>query len=203
MQRSTALFGFISMLMTTVTFGFVAPSRTQSRNQQQSTQLYATATRAEFFKQVAFVVGSSAAAASGINVLPAFADETVTLENGVSYVIGKKGDGPKPTIGELAAIRFKCSFGDRVIDDIFETPEPYYTRVGSGGLLPGVEAVIPSMRVGDRFTLTIPSKMGFGSKGRPASAGKPRIPGDAILTFEIEMVGLPGKEQELIDIIGD
>jgi len=45
--------------------------------------------------------------------------------------------------------------------------------------------------------------MGFGSKGRPASAGKPRIPGDAILTFEIEMVGLPGKEQELIDIIGD
>ena len=45
--------------------------------------------------------------------------------------------------------------------------------------------------------------MAFGPKGRPASAGKPRIPSDAIITFEVEMVGLPGKEQELIDLIGD
>jgi len=45
--------------------------------------------------------------------------------------------------------------------------------------------------------------MAFGSNGRPASAGKPRIPGDAIIDFEVEMVGLPGREQELIDIIGD
>jgi peptidylprolyl isomerase len=45
--------------------------------------------------------------------------------------------------------------------------------------------------------------MAFGPKGRPSSAGKPRIPGDAIVMFEVEMVGLPGKEQELIDLIGD
>ena len=45
--------------------------------------------------------------------------------------------------------------------------------------------------------------MAFGPKGRPASAGKPRIPSDAIIMFEVEMVGLPGREEELIDIIGD
>lgn len=45
--------------------------------------------------------------------------------------------------------------------------------------------------------------MAFGSKGRPASPGKPRIPGDATIVFEIEMVGLPGKELELIELIGD
>jgi hypothetical protein len=45
--------------------------------------------------------------------------------------------------------------------------------------------------------------MAFGPKGRPASAGKPRIPGDAIISFEVEMVSLPGREQELIDLIGD
>jgi len=67
----------------------------------------------------------------------------------------------------------------------------------------GVEEVIPKMRVGDRWVLTIPGKLAFGPKGRPASAGKPRIPGDATVVFDVEMVGLPGKEPELIDLIGD
>jgi hypothetical protein len=38
---------------------------------------------------------------------------------------------------------------------------------------------------------------------RPASAGKPRIPPDAEITFDVEMVGIPGKEPELIELIGD
>lgn len=59
------------------------------------------------------------------------------------------------------------------------------------------------MRLGDRWELTIPSNMAFGPKGRPASAGKPRIPGDQTITFDVEMVGLPGREPELIDLIGD
>lgn len=64
-----------------------------------------------------------------------------------------------------------------------------------------MEQVLPDMRVGDRWVLTIPGNLAFGSKGRPASAGKPRIPADAVVTFDVEMVGLPGKEPELIDLI--
>jgi peptidylprolyl isomerase len=45
--------------------------------------------------------------------------------------------------------------------------------------------------------------LAFGKKGRPASAGKPRIAGDAVITFDVEMVGLPGREIELIELIGD
>jgi len=135
------------------------------------------------------------------------ADEgsTVKLPSGTVYEILKSGDGPSPTVGELAAIRFRAEVkqtGNK-IDDIFDTPEPYYTRVGSGGLLKGVEEVLPKMRVGDRYFITVPTNMAFGPKGRPSSAGKPRIPGDAIITFEVEMVGLPGRETELIDLIGD
>lgn len=59
------------------------------------------------------------------------------------------------------------------------------------------------MRVGDRWVLTIPGNLAFGPKGRPASAGKPRIPSNAEIIFDIEMVGLPGKEPELIELIGD
>ena len=56
----------------------------------------------------------------------------------------------------MAAIRVSAYAGDNKIDDIFETPEPYYTRIGSGGLIKGVEEVLPKMRVGDRWVLTIP-----------------------------------------------
>lgn len=45
--------------------------------------------------------------------------------------------------------------------------------------------------------------LAFGPKGRPASPGSPRIPANAEIVFDVEMVGLPGKEPELIDIIGD
>jgi len=127
----------------------------------------------------------------------------VTLPSGVSYTVTKAGSGPKPQIGQLAAIRFKAIAGKILLDDIYGTPEPYYTRVGSGGLIKGVEEVLPKMRVGDRWVLTVPGKLAFGSKGRPASAGKPRIPADTTVIFDVEMVGLPGLERELIDIIGD
>ena len=59
----------------------------------------------------------------------------------------------------IALISFE--FGQNKIDDIFETPEPYYTRLGSGGLLKGVETTLPLMRVGDRWSLTIPVSLQF------------------------------------------
>jgi FKBP-type peptidyl-prolyl cis-trans isomerase len=100
----------------------------------------------------AIAVGS--ATASLLPTAAAFADET--LPSGVSYTVKKKGDGPKPEVGELVAIRFAAYAGDTKIDDVFETPEPYYTRLGSGGLLKGVETTLPLMQVGDRWVLSIP-----------------------------------------------
>lgn len=79
-----------------------------------------------------------------------------SLPSGVTYEVVKSGDGPKPEVGELVAIRFAAFAGSNKIDDIFETPEPYYTRLGSGGLLKGVETTLPLMRVGDRWKMTIP-----------------------------------------------
>jgi FKBP-type peptidyl-prolyl cis-trans isomerase len=88
--------------------------------------------------------------------MPALADET--LSSGVTYKVIKSGpaDGPKPEVGELVAIRFKAFAGDLKIDDLFDSPEPYYTRVGSGGLIKGVEQTLPLMKLGDRWEMTIP-----------------------------------------------
>eukprot|EP00540_Astrosyne_radiata_P015753 CAMPEP_0116845640 /NCGR_PEP_ID=MMETSP0418-20121206/13384_1 /TAXON_ID=1158023 /ORGANISM="Astrosyne radiata, Strain 13vi08-1A" /LENGTH=194 /DNA_ID=CAMNT_0004476783 /DNA_START=83 /DNA_END=667 /DNA_ORIENTATION=+ len=147
---------------------------------------------------------SAAVAAMGAVALqPAFADDVVTLENGIKYTVLKAGTGPKPVIGDLVGIRFRAFYKDTKIDDIFDTAEPYYTRVGAGGLIKGVEETLPLMRLGDDWSLAIPGELAFGEKGRPASPGKPRIPANADITFEVKLETLPGKEEELIEIIGD
>ena len=96
------------------------------------------------------LVAAAAAAVTLATPLPAFAAPEVLIE------VKNEGKGPKPQKGELAAIRFKAMAGNNVIDDIYDTPEPYYTRIGSGGMLKGVEQTLLDMRVGDRWVLTIP-----------------------------------------------
>ena len=130
---------------------FVLPSVSKS-----STRLSAqkTSSRADFLRDVTSAVIGVTTAAVVQQPFPAFADET--LPSGVSIKVVKSGNGPAPEIGELAAIRFASFAGENKIDDIFDTPEPYYTRIGSGGLIKGVEEVLPKMRVGDRWVLTIP-----------------------------------------------
>lgn len=127
---------------------FVAPSAPQS-----STRLPASS-RADFLRDVTTAIVGVTAASVVQQPFPAFADET--LPSGVAIKVVNEGKGPKPDIGELAGIRFSAYAGENKIDDIFGTPEPYYTRIGSGGLIKGVEEVLPKMRVGDRWILTVP-----------------------------------------------
>ena len=138
-----------TLILALTAIGAQAWAPIMSTPQTSTTAL--SATRQEFLQ-------AALAGAAAVTFSPgmAFAEDSVTLPSGVSYVIKKAGDGPKPDVGELAAIRFAAYFNDFKLDDIFDTPEPYYTRVGSGGLLKGVEQVLPSMRVGDRWVLTIP-----------------------------------------------
>jgi len=133
---------------------FVTPA---PRTNPSAISLAAQQSRTEFLRDV---FGIATIASTTVGVLPqyAFADETTA--SGVAIKVLKSGNGPKPTIGELASIRFAAYNGEIKIDDIFATPEPYFTRVGSGGLIKGVEEVLPMMRVGDRWVLTIPVSTG-------------------------------------------
>lgn len=129
-----------------------------SKSYVPTTQLQATTpSRSQFLQHVAWTGFASTTAL----IMPTYdsiatAAESVTLPNGLTYIVIKSGNGPKPDVGELVAIRFAAYNGDIKIDDVFETPEPYYTRLGSGGLIPGVEQILPMMRLGDRWKLTIP-----------------------------------------------
>lgn len=128
------------------------------------------------------------------------------LGGGITYSVAKEGKGGgKPKIGDLVAIRFKVALqsSGQVIDDILTSAEPYYYRVGSGQVLPAIEKAVVMMKSGDVYQLTVPPEFGFGTKGRSSSPGKPRIPGTAILDLTLELVAVPGKDEELIDVIDE
>ena len=69
----------------------------------------------------------------------------------------------------------------------------------SGQVVPAVEEAVVMMRSGDVWQLTVPPELGFGTKGRNSSPGKPRIAGDAILDFTLNLVAVPGKDEEILE----
>jgi FKBP-type peptidyl-prolyl cis-trans isomerase len=129
-MRVIQLLAFTSTVCLTQGFSIGTSSSTSS------TQLNAVAqTRSQFFNTLS--VAAATAATTTLAPFVANAEEVVTLPSGTTYEVLKAGEGPSPTVGELAAIRFKAEVkqSGQKIDDIFDSPEPYYTRVGSGGLL--------------------------------------------------------------------
>lgn len=143
-----------------------------------------------------------AALATTATALPARAAESIGSD-GLTYTVTKssRSSGGKPKIGDLVVVRFKGSVQKTgaVFDDIMSSPEGYYFRLGTGQVLPAVEQALPLMKSGDIWQLTVPAKLGFGEKGRQASPGRPRIESNAVLDFTLELVAVPGKDDELIE----
>ena len=143
-QSTMRVFSLVSLFFATVQ-GFaplaIVPKSSSSSSSSTTTMMIS---RQDFLTSI--MTGTTAAAiVASTNTLPAWADDmdstasssatVTTMDNGVKYTVTKAGDGPKPDIGELAAIRFRAFCGTNKIDDIFDTPEPYYTRIGTGMML--------------------------------------------------------------------
>lgn len=62
---------------------------------------------------------------------------------------------------------------------------------------------VPLMSVGEQWALEIPGKLAFGDKGRRASAGKPSIPPNATVYYDLLVESIPGRMEELIELTGD
>uniref|UniRef100_A0A7S0G4Y5 peptidylprolyl isomerase n=1 Tax=Rhodosorus marinus TaxID=101924 RepID=A0A7S0G4Y5_9RHOD len=124
-----------------------------------------------------------------------------TTESGVQYKQIKKGTGKiKAKIGDLVGVRFTGSYNGRVFDDLFKTDQAFYIRVGNGSLLAGLEEILQMMYRGDRYKIILSGNLGFGPQGRKASPGKPSIPGNATLEYELELSDFPGSEEELLEL---
>ncbi|NWQ83650.1 FKB11 isomerase, partial [Columbina picui] len=83
----------------------------------------------------------------------------------------------------------------RVIDTSLSR-DPLQVELGKRQVIPGLEQSLLDMCVGEKRRAIIPPHLAYGKRGSP-----PTIPGDAVLRFEVELVGLSraGYWQKLVN----
>ncbi|MFP4427180.1 MAG: peptidylprolyl isomerase [Spirochaetaceae bacterium] len=111
--------------------------------------------------------------------------EAEVTEEGLRYVITRRGEGRRARRGETAVVHYTGRFLDGELFDTTEKREPFSFPVGTGRVIPGWDRSVLEMRVGEQRTVIIPPELGYGSRGAGGI-----IPPNAFLVFDIELVEL-------------
>jgi len=101
-------------------------------------------------------------------------------------------------VGTIVSSRSGDGVGS-IFEDTRERGEPQLLLLGRGVLVPGLEKAVLSMCVGEVARVTVQPEGGFGGGGSPSM---PRVPGSAVLQYELELLGLE-TEGELWDLLFD
>ena len=115
---------------------------------------------------------------------------------GIQYQVLRSGPpgGPHPSRADAIEMRYVGRLAD---GQVFSTSANNGAGTSSFDVqkvIPGFMAAIQLMRPGDLWRITIPSYLGYGSRGRryapPEATLKRDIPPDSILIFDVELVSI-------------
>ncbi len=97
------------------------------------------------------------------------------------------GTGETAANGSLVTVHYIGTFTNgQKFDSSYDRGQPLPPfRLGTGQVIPGFEQGIVGMRVGGKRRISIPPQLAYGSAGNP-----PRIPGNATLIFEVELLAV-------------
>ena len=108
----------------------------------------------------------------------------VSLPSGLQYKVITPGDGPSPLSTDRVKVHYKGTLVDgTVFDSSYDRGQPASNNV-TGFIKGWVEALL-LMQVGSKWELTIPSKLGYGTRG-----SGDRIPPNSTLLFEVELLAI-------------
>lgn len=107
-----------------------------------------------------------------------------------SQVIIKEGEGEaKPTSYDEVSVHYVGRFLDGTEFDSSRTQNKLLTlKLDDNRMIKGWDICVATMKAGEICRLVCSPEHGYGKKGQP-----PKIPGDALLVFEIELVSWHGK----------
>jgi len=95
--------------------------------------------------------------------------------------------GRSPQAAQTATVKYKgMLLNGQIFDESDLHGGSVDFQVGVDRLIPGLDKVLLTMRVGEKLMVVIPPELAFGARGTP---GGP-IPPDSFLAYEIELVGV-------------
>ena len=106
----------------------------------------------------------------------------ITTDSGLRIQDLKIGDGPSPTPGQTVTVHYTGWLENGTQFETSRSGKPAQFKLG-GNLIKGWNEGLATMKVGGLRKLIIPSKLAYGAAGSP-----PKIPSNAKLTFEIELL---------------
>lgn len=106
------------------------------------------------------------------------------LANGIQYEVLRKGDGAQPKATDEVKVHYTGTLIDgREFDSSKRRGEPATFPIN--GVIKGWQEVLPLMRVGDRWNVTIPPNLAYGLSGAGSAIGP-----NETLVFEIELLDI-------------
>ena len=94
------------------------------------------------------------------------------------------GKGPEAKKGDKVSVHYTGTLTNGTkFDSSRDRDEPFEFTLGAGMVIKGWDEGVAGMKKGGKRKLTIPSEMGYGKSGSP-----PKIPPDATLVFDIELL---------------
>jgi FKBP-type peptidyl-prolyl cis-trans isomerase FklB len=112
-------------------------------------------------------------------------DGVKTTPSGLQYKVLKEGSGTRPTAASTVTVHYKGTLLDgKQFDSSYDRGQPLETKLEEGSVIKGWVLGLDGMKVGEVRRLTIPPQLGYGDRGQGS------IPPNALLVFEVELVGV-------------
>jgi FKBP-type peptidyl-prolyl cis-trans isomerase FklB len=103
------------------------------------------------------------------------------LPDGLQYIVITNGTGATPTPADTVTVNYRGTLIDGTeFDSSYKRGQPASFPVG--GVIHGWTEALEKMSVGSKWKLFIPSELAYGERGRPG------IPPNAVLIFEVELL---------------
>lgn len=111
-------------------------------------------------------------------------DGVKTTASGLQYKIIKSGTGKTPKATDTVKVHYHGTLIDgTVFDSSVERGEPVSFPVN--GVIPGWTEALQLMKEGDKWQLTIPSKIAYGEQGAGGKIGP-----NSVLNFDVELLSI-------------
>ena len=106
-----------------------------------------------------------------------------TLPDGLQYLVITNGAGEIPTAGDTVTVNYRGTLIDGTeFDSSYKRGQPVSFPVG--GVIRGWTEALQKMNAGSKWKLFVPSDLAYGPQGRPG------IPPNAVLIFEVELLSV-------------